>query len=159
VAIKERFPHASIYQVADNDLKEQLSKGQNGGVTKALEAANAVNGNVLIPPVKKDEANEISDWNDLEIKYGTQHCFDILNNLLHEISAYKKIEMTKSTPDKPNLLAHQIHSRVPEISLKKTTNALDPSVFTTWLINKLDEKSTNLLHPIQQIIHLKLQVI
>lgn len=144
VAIKERFPHASIYQVADNDLKEQLSKGQNGGVTKALEAANAVNGNVLIPPVKKDEANEISDWNDLEIKYGTQHCFDILNNLLHEISAYKKIEMTKPTPDKPNLLAHQIHSRVPEISLKKTTNALDPSVFTTWLINKLDEKKHQL---------------
>lgn len=126
VLLRELNSTANIYLVADNDLKGQIKDGDNGGVTKALEAAKAVDGNVLIPPVKKEEVDYISDWNDLELKYGTEHCFKILSHQLTDISVFKKNQINSSNR--------------PQVSITKSAEVLSPSIFTAWLIEKLDKQ-------------------
>ena len=62
LALRERFPTASILVCADNDKETEERTGKNGGVVAAQNAAKAVGGCIVIPqglPLDK------SDFNDL----------------------------------------------------------------------------------------------
>lgn len=68
-ALHEKYPHTPIVMAADDDRHLEQSKGINPGKDKAGEAANAVNGFIVIPTFAPDEQSsnprQFSDFNDL----------------------------------------------------------------------------------------------
>ncbi|WP_173912927.1 DNA primase [Acinetobacter sp. Marseille-Q1618] len=133
IVLRNISPKANIYFAADNDLETQLKRKENGGVIKAIEASQAVNGNVLIPPITLQQAKIMSDWNDLEIHLGTKQCKKFLLQQLHEIADFKRTEANRINQN--NSQFYQ-----PIISPEKTTNVLDPAIFTSWLLENLEKK-------------------
>ncbi|AKQ32632.1 MULTISPECIES: hypothetical protein [Acinetobacter calcoaceticus/baumannii complex] len=138
IAIRNKWPDTTIYIAADNDLNEQLNgkTKTNGGLIKAYEATQAVSGYVLIPPIKKDELT-LSDWNDLELKYGTQHCREIIKQQLIDIAEFNQ-SRNMSNFKMPAMASANIHK--PQINIQKTTAALDPAIFTSWLIHLMENQ-------------------
>ncbi|HAT7753348.1 TPA: DUF1738 domain-containing protein [Legionella pneumophila] len=67
--LRERYPHTPIIVAADDDKHLEQSKGINPGKEKAGEAANAVNGFIVLPTFAPDEQSlnprQFSDFNDL----------------------------------------------------------------------------------------------
>ena len=68
-AIHEKYPHTPIIMAADDDKHLEQSKGINPGKEKAGEAADAVNGFIVIPTFAPGEQSldpkKFSDFNDL----------------------------------------------------------------------------------------------
>lgn len=68
-ALHEKYPHIPIMIAADDDKHVKLSQGVNPGKEKALEAAAAVNGFVVIPIFAPNEQSQnpkqFTDYNDL----------------------------------------------------------------------------------------------
>ncbi|KTD05832.1 DNA primase TraC [Legionella gratiana] len=68
-AIHEKYPHTPIIMAADDDKHLEQSKGINPGKEKAGEAADAVNGFIVIPTFAPGEQSsnprQFSDFNDL----------------------------------------------------------------------------------------------
>lgn len=68
-AIHEKYPHTPIMLAADDDKHLEQSKGINPGKEKAGEAADAVNGFIVIPTFAPGEQplnpKKYSDFNDL----------------------------------------------------------------------------------------------
>lgn len=63
LAFKRHYPTANIIIASDNDRSTELKTGVNPGIKKAVEACNAVDGELWIPNFKEHEAG--TDWNDL----------------------------------------------------------------------------------------------
>jgi phage/plasmid primase-like uncharacterized protein len=73
--VRERYPEHRIVIAADDDWKK---KG-NPGLTKATEAARAVNGSVAIPVFGGDRGDKDTDFNDMFVADGldaVQHTID-----------------------------------------------------------------------------------
>lgn len=68
-ALHEKYPHLPIIMAGDDDKHLELSKGINPGKEKAGEAADAVNGFIVIPTFAPGEQSsnpkQFSDFNDL----------------------------------------------------------------------------------------------
>ncbi|HHT9914901.1 TPA: zincin-like metallopeptidase domain-containing protein [Legionella pneumophila] len=68
-ALHEKYPHIPIMIAADDDKHLELTKGVNPGKEKAMEAAEAVNGMIILPTFAPDELSEnpkkFSDFNDM----------------------------------------------------------------------------------------------
>ncbi|HAT8603968.1 zincin-like metallopeptidase domain-containing protein [Legionella pneumophila] len=68
-ALHEKYPHTPIVLAADDDKHLEQSKGINPGKEKAGEAADAVNGFIVIPTFAPGEQSlnpkQFSDFNDL----------------------------------------------------------------------------------------------
>ncbi|HAT8335387.1 zincin-like metallopeptidase domain-containing protein [Legionella pneumophila serogroup 1] len=68
-ALHEKYPHTPVILAADDDKYLELSKGINPGKEKAGEAADAVNGFIVIPIFAPGEQlsnpRQFSDFNDL----------------------------------------------------------------------------------------------
>ncbi len=88
--------------------------------------------------IRNDNTQQSSHQIKFKIKYAKQYDIGILHHLVDQISVLKKMKVTQVESERADLWKTGIQSRVPEISLQKTTSALDPSVFTTWLINQVD---------------------
>ncbi|AWN75248.1 zincin-like metallopeptidase domain-containing protein [Legionella anisa] len=67
--LREKYPHTPIIVAADDDKHLEQSKGINPGKEKAGEAADAVNGFIVLPTFAPDEQSlnprQFSDFNDL----------------------------------------------------------------------------------------------
>ncbi|HEN5573970.1 zincin-like metallopeptidase domain-containing protein [Legionella pneumophila] len=67
--LREKYPHTPIILAADDDKHLEQSKGINPGKEKAGEAADAVNGFIVLPTFAPDEQSlnprKFSDFNDL----------------------------------------------------------------------------------------------
>ena len=62
LALREKYPHAPMLILADNDH----SLERNVGLEKAERAANAVSGQVIVPDFTAEEkARGLTDFNDL----------------------------------------------------------------------------------------------
>ncbi|WEV50260.1 DUF5710 domain-containing protein (plasmid) [Acinetobacter sp. ESL0695] len=87
IILKEQFKDSIIYVAGDNDI-ESLEKNknmrENVGVEKATQAANAVNGHVIIPKVRIGDG--VSDWNDIAVKRGNQHVKAEIKSILESIN-------------------------------------------------------------------------
>ncbi|MGQ1469407.1 hypothetical protein ACT4WO_20025 (plasmid) [Acinetobacter baumannii] len=101
-----------------------------------MKQSKVVSGNVLIPPIKKDELT-LSDWNDLELKYGTQQCREIIKQQLIDIAEFNQ-SRNMSNFKMPAMASANIHK--PQINIQKTTAALDPAIFTSWLIHLMENQ-------------------
>jgi phage/plasmid primase-like uncharacterized protein len=76
--IKDKFPHADIIIAADNDSN---TKG-NPGLTKAREAAKAINAKIVYPKfLNIDALSKPSDFNDLMIISGRDTVKNILGSV------------------------------------------------------------------------------
>lgn len=68
-ALHEKYPRTPVIMAADDDKNLELSKGINPGKEKAGEAADAVNGFILLPTFAPGEQSlnpkQFSDFNDL----------------------------------------------------------------------------------------------
>lgn len=68
-ALHEKYPHTPVILAADDDKHLELSKGINPGKEKAGEAADAVNGFIVLPTFASNEQSsnpkKFSDFNDL----------------------------------------------------------------------------------------------
>ncbi|HAT8370117.1 TPA: DUF1738 domain-containing protein [Legionella pneumophila] len=68
-ALHEKYPHKPVIIAADDDKHLELTQGINPGKEKAIEAANEVNGIVLLPTFAPQEQSlypkKFSDFNDL----------------------------------------------------------------------------------------------
>jgi phage/plasmid primase-like uncharacterized protein len=68
-ALHAKYPHKCIIIAADDDKHLELTQGINTGKEKALEAASAVSGLILIPTFAPQEQSlnpkQFSDFNDL----------------------------------------------------------------------------------------------
>lgn len=68
-AIHEKYPHTPIMMAADDDKHLEQLKGVNPGKEKACEAADAVNGFIVLPTFAPGEQSlnpkQFSDFNDL----------------------------------------------------------------------------------------------
>lgn len=68
-ALHEKFPDKPIIIMGDDDKSLEITKGINPGRTKAIDAANAVNGHVIFPIFAPDEQEQnpkcFTDFNDL----------------------------------------------------------------------------------------------
>ncbi|WP_131780597.1 zincin-like metallopeptidase domain-containing protein [Legionella bozemanae] len=68
-ALHEKYPHTPIIMVADDDKDLEQTQGVNPGKEKALEAARAVNGFIILPTFAPGEQSsnpkKFSDFNDL----------------------------------------------------------------------------------------------
>lgn len=68
-ALHEKYPYTPIIVAADDDKHLELSQGINPGKEKGSEAADAVNGFIVIPTFAPDEQSlnpkQFSDFNDL----------------------------------------------------------------------------------------------
>lgn len=74
-ALREKFPEATMLFAADDDhhLPLRVPPLANKGQEKAREAAQAVDGYVVSPPLNKAEkAKELTDWNDLRNERGLE---------------------------------------------------------------------------------------
>lgn len=67
-AYRAAYPDRAIYIAADNDLRREIEGKPNVGLEKAISAADAVRGAVLVPRFSPNEAG--SDWNDLAALHG-----------------------------------------------------------------------------------------
>lgn len=67
--LNKKYPHKPIILAADDDKYLELSKGINPGKEKASEAAEAVNGFIVLPTFASSEQSsnpkQFSDFNDL----------------------------------------------------------------------------------------------
>ncbi|WP_062790045.1 zincin-like metallopeptidase domain-containing protein, partial [Legionella pneumophila] len=67
--LHEKYPYTPIIMAADNDKHLELTKGINPGKEKAGEAADAVNGFIILPTFASHEQSlnpkKFSDFNDL----------------------------------------------------------------------------------------------
>jgi len=68
-ALHEKYPHTPIIVAADDDKHLELTQGINPGKEKAGEAADAVNGFIVMPTFAPGEQSsnpkQFSDFNDL----------------------------------------------------------------------------------------------
>ncbi|MFO9238399.1 zincin-like metallopeptidase domain-containing protein [Legionella pneumophila serogroup 1] len=68
-ALHEKYPHTPIIIAADDDKHLERTQNTNPGKEKAIEAASAVNGIILIPTFapheQSDHPKKFSDFNDL----------------------------------------------------------------------------------------------
>ncbi|AOW51166.1 MULTISPECIES: zincin-like metallopeptidase domain-containing protein [Legionella] len=68
-ALHKKYPHTPVILAADDDKHLELSKGINPGKEKAGEAADAVNGFIVLPTFAPGEQSlnprQFSDFNDL----------------------------------------------------------------------------------------------
>jgi phage/plasmid primase-like uncharacterized protein/uncharacterized protein (DUF927 family) len=74
-ALLAKLPNAKLIIACDDDYQNEI----NTGLTKAQEAANAVNGVVALPPFNRDNCETGSDWNDYHSLHGldkTQEAFE-----------------------------------------------------------------------------------
>lgn len=66
----DKYPNTPIIVAADDDKHLELTKGINPGKEKAIEAANAVNGVILLPIFAPQEQSlnpkKFNDFNDLK---------------------------------------------------------------------------------------------
>lgn len=68
-ALHAKYPEQSIVFMADNDHHKTV----NTGVSKAIEAAEAVGGSVFAPEFSKEEKEQkLTDWNDLHQRRGLE---------------------------------------------------------------------------------------
>ena len=68
-ALHEKYPHIPMMIAADDDKHLELTKDINPGKEKAMEAAKAVNGLIILPTFAPNEQSEnprkFSDFNDM----------------------------------------------------------------------------------------------
>lgn len=87
-AIRAAFPDAAIVFVADNDqwtkpTAENPHVIENPGLTKAVEAAKAVDGLVAFPPFAHDEPERPTDFNDMHRLRGLDAVRDVITAALN----------------------------------------------------------------------------
>jgi len=86
VAVKSKRPEVEIVIAADND--HQLER--NVGLTKARDAAKAVEGRVIEPPLSKEERLiGLTDWNDLAGSRGKDAAAKLIKSALSPQSRQK----------------------------------------------------------------------
>lgn len=74
-ALREKYPDVTMMIAADNDHHLPLRDKPlpNKGLEKAKEAAHAIDGYVIIPPLNtKEKAKGLTDWNDLAQERGME---------------------------------------------------------------------------------------
>ncbi|GAN31447.1 zincin-like metallopeptidase domain-containing protein [Legionella pneumophila] len=68
-ALREKYPDTPIIIAADDDKHLEITQGTNPGKEKAMDAARAVNGIMILPTFAPDEQSEhpkrFSDFNDV----------------------------------------------------------------------------------------------
>ena len=65
IELRKQYPTAQIIVAGDNDYKTYLKTGENIGVIKAKECAEAINARVSFPPFTQAQLEAgLSDWND-----------------------------------------------------------------------------------------------
>lgn len=68
-ALHEKYPHTTILIAGDDDKHLEMTQGINPGKEKAMEAASAVNGFIILPTFSPKEQSmnprQFSDFNDL----------------------------------------------------------------------------------------------
>ncbi len=91
-ALREKHPEAKIVIAADNDHPlEKKSPFKNVGLTKAVEAAEAIDGRVLSPKLTEGEIEKgLTDWNDLSQARGKDRLARQLNSDLKKALSPKK---------------------------------------------------------------------
>ncbi|HCX3337849.1 TPA: DNA primase, partial [Legionella pneumophila] len=71
-ALRDKFPNTPIIVASDDDKHLELTKGINPGKEKGSEAANSVNGFMILPTFAPGEQlsnpRQFSDFNDLANK-------------------------------------------------------------------------------------------
>jgi len=86
VALKSKYPEAEMVIAIDND--HQLER--NVGRAKAWDAARAVEGKVLEPPLSKEERLKgLTDWNDLAQSRGKDATANLIKSALRPQSHQK----------------------------------------------------------------------
>jgi len=98
-SIRAQYPNLSIIICADDDIKTE----GNPGVTKATEAARAVNGNVIIPDFGDDRPDGLTDFNDMAAHLGK----DAVTALF--ISRSLKLEFRAPIMVRPRSLGGPMH--------------------------------------------------
>lgn len=72
-AIRAKYPQAALAVAADNDQWTVVrGKAFNVGVVRAKAAAEAVGGEVLIPPFPAEDPAKPTDWNDYALRHGPE---------------------------------------------------------------------------------------
>lgn len=70
-AVRQKHPHMPIILAADDDHGVAQKQGRNPGLEKATEAARAVGGVVIKPPLTEAEkARGLTDFNDIAVARG-----------------------------------------------------------------------------------------
>ena len=93
-AIRAQKPEAGIILCADDDIN---TKG-NPGVTKATEAAEAVDGKVIVPAFGNKRPDNATDFNDMEAYLGKDAVADYFVAQLAQING----EAPDTIPDNPD---------------------------------------------------------
>jgi putative DNA primase/helicase len=96
--IRKKYPNAKITIAADNDK----FKTGNPGITKAKDAARAINAQIAIPEFEKESEN-LTDFNDLRVFEGAEKVCEIFEKTNKEKSenvgnTAKKGEKAENTP-------------------------------------------------------------
>lgn len=107
--IKNKHPEVSLLIAGDNDQKNGEDK--NVGLKKAIEAATSCKGEYVIPVISKEEEKEISDWNDIAVKYGVKI---VKEQIIKELNEKKN---NRTVSEKNLLTSVNNHEQVSRIGI------------------------------------------
>lgn len=93
-ALHNKYPHQEIVLAADDDH----AKAINVGRTKADDAAKAVGGTVVLPPLSpEDKTKGLTDFNDLKVAHGPEPVRQALVPVLEQVQAKSKQKEQSTT--------------------------------------------------------------
>lgn len=95
-SLHDRFPDKAVYIMGDDDTHLERQGKINAGKVKAEEAAQAVDGAVILPSFGKEKpSKERTDFNDMAKEYGKGALADYIAAKLELARSGKKIEKEK----------------------------------------------------------------
>ena len=85
--VREKYPDLQICIAADNDHQLPLRGLPNVGLEKGREAAKAINGKLIAPPLtSKEKAKGLTDWNDIHAERGLKGLEEALRQVFLSLS-------------------------------------------------------------------------
>jgi len=117
-AMRESFPEMTLLLCADDDYRTE----GNPGITKAAEAASAINSIIAIPDFGDDRPDGATDFNDLHQSHGLKAVHACIRKAIDQVAAYGADRITQDAAHASEPKNQSVVSE--DLNLEKEINRL-----------------------------------
>lgn len=106
-ALREKYPAAQIYVMADNDKATEKKRGVNPGLKAANELVKSGLADYVIAP-EFPEPEDGTDWDDYALLYGDEECARVITAKLKEAPLKAKQERYRQQAEQLGLVSYEM---------------------------------------------------